>query len=250
MKSQHPSISFDEFKRMPHPFGWKAEYYNDKAHFTPRHHAIKTKLIFQSRSLETTTYSIQAVDLSYKSQMIDVFYDTFRDSVEFCDWTKKDIRKHAKNNINDYFAGLRGTPLPHSVMAIDPKTHHVIGLALVLINRKQYHELDLLFVRPDYQKQGLATAMVFQIAQQLHNSGIRELYSFYHICNDVSRQWHQKFGFKEEYDAHFIRLKCVWYREEICRQEQLGLSDSLPELIKQKEFWSAQLGDDEVWYKP
>jgi hypothetical protein len=92
--------------------------------------------------------------------------------------------------------------------------------------------------------------MVFQIAQQLHNSGIRELYSFYHICNDVSRQWHQKFGFKEEYDAHFIRLKCVWYREEICRQEQLGLSDSLPELIKQKEFWSAQLGDDEVWYKP
>lgn len=248
MKSQHLSIPFAEFERIPHPFGWKAEYYNDKAHFTPRHHAIKTKLTLRPESSETT-YTIRPIDSSYKLQMSKAFYAAFRDSVEFCDWTKKDIRKHAKNNINDYFLGLRGEPLPCSVMAIESKTHQVIGLALVLINRKQQHELDLLFVRTNCQRQGLASAMVFHITQQLHHSGVRELYSFYHICNDTSRQWHQKFGFKEEYDAHFIRLKCAWYREEICRQENLGLSDSLPELIRQRDFWFAQLGDDEIRYK-
>jgi GNAT superfamily N-acetyltransferase len=248
MKSQHLAISFDEFERMPHPFGWKAEYYNGKAHFTPREYGIKTKLTLPLVFVETT-YFIQPLDSNYKLQMIKAFYEAFCHSVEFCDWTKKDIQKHAEKNINDYFAGVRGEPQTCSVMAIEPKTQRLIGLALVLINRKQHYELDLLFVKSNYQRQGLATAMVLQITQQLHRNGIQELYSFYHICNELSRQWHQRFGFKEEYDALFIRLKCAWYREEIRQQEKLGFIENLPELTKQKDFWFAQLSDDEIWYK-
>jgi hypothetical protein len=76
--------------------------------------------------------------------------------------------------------------------------------------------------------------------------GIRELYSLYHICNEESRQWHQKFGFQEEYDVIFIRLKRAWYYEEIRRHEILGLTDALPELIKQRDYWAAQLVDENV----
>lgn len=37
-------MSIEEFESMPHPFGWKVEYYNGKAHFTPRPMNVRTKL--------------------------------------------------------------------------------------------------------------------------------------------------------------------------------------------------------------
>jgi RimJ/RimL family protein N-acetyltransferase len=245
MKSQHLSISFAEFKQMPHPFGWKAEYYNDQAHFTPRSHVIKTNLNIQA-SVIKSDFLIQPIDLQYKQEMTKAFYQSFRNSIEFCDWTTQEIRKHAEKNITDYFAGARGVPLPQSVMALEPKTKQLIGLALFVITKKQRYKLDLLFVKPDYQKQGLAASMVSQVTGQLHEMGIGELYSLYHIGNEASRNWHQKFGFKEEYDAHFSRLKYAWYCEEINRQEKLGLMDALPELIQQRDFWYAQLADENV----
>jgi hypothetical protein len=107
MKSQHLAISFVEFEQMPKPFGWKAEYYNDKAHLTPRQNAIKTKL-----NLSVTDFThlllIQPVDINYQSQMIKAFYKAFRDSAEFCDWTAQEVKKHAEKNITDYFAGKPG----------------------------------------------------------------------------------------------------------------------------------------------
>lgn len=245
MKSQHLPIPFAEFELMPQPFGWKVEYYDDKAHITPRENVIKTNLNIQAGVIKTANI-IQTVDFQYKQEMIEGFYHSFRDSVEFCDWTTKDIRKHAEKNINDYFAGVRGAPLSQSVMALEPKTQQLIGLALFVVTKKGRYKLDLLFVQPDYQRQGLAAAMVSHVTSQLHKMGVCELYSLYHICNEVSRQWHQKFGFKEEYDELFIRLKYAWYREEIWRLEKLGLTENLPELIQQKDYWAAQLADENL----
>lgn len=245
MKSRHLPITFAEFEKMPQPFGWKVEYYNDKAHLTPRGNVIKTHLNIQSTVIKTAHF-IQPVDSQYKQQMTEGFYQSFRDSVEFCDWTTKDIRKHAEKNITDYFASIRGVPLLQSMMALEPKTKQLIGLALFVITEKQRYKLDLLFVTPDYQKQGLATAMVSHVTAQLHERGVREVYSLYHICNDASRKWHQRFGFKEEYDVLFIRLKYAWYREEIWRLEKLGLTESLPELIRQRDYWAAQLADENL----
>lgn len=245
MKSRHLSIPFAEFELMPQPFGWKVEYYNDKAHFTPRETAIRAKLDI-APDVKTTIYGLQPIDAAYKPQMIEAFYQAFLDSVEFCDWTKKDIRKHADKNINNYFAGVRGQPLAQSVMAIEPKTQQVIGLALFLIHRKKHYELDLLLVHPKYQRQGLASAMVSHVMLQLHEMGITELYSFYHVCNELSQNWHQKFGFKEEFTASFVRLKYAWYRDEVWRQEKLDLTEGLPELIKERDYWHEQLQSEDL----
>lgn len=245
MKSKHFSISLAELEKIPQPFGWKVEYYDDQAHITPRDMAIRTKLDIHP-IVKTSTYNLQPIDAGYKQQMIEVFYQSFLDSAEFCDWTKKDLRKHADRNINNYFIGFRGQPLTQSVMAIEPKTKQVIGLALFLIHRKQHYELDLLLVNPKYQRQGLATAMVSHVTQQLHEQGITELYSFYHICNELSRNWHQKFGFKEEYTASFIRLKCAWYRDEIWRLGKLGLMEDLPELIREQDYWLRILHSEDL----
>lgn len=247
MKSQHLSISFPEFELMPQPFGWKVEYYDDKAHLTPRETAIRTKLTIQEDiAIKTIPYDLQLIDVNYKSQMIKAFYQAFGDSVEFCDWTKKEIRKHADRNINNYFAGVRGVPISQSVMVIEPDTRQLIGLALFLIHRKHYYELDLLLVNPNYQRQGLATAMVSYVTQQLHQMGVTELYSFYHICNELSQNWHQKFGFKEKCTASFVRLKYAWYRDEVWRLEKLGCVDSLSELIKERDFWHEKLQCDDL----
>lgn len=245
VKSQTLSISFAECERRPQPFGWKVEYDGNKVHITPRETVIKTNLTLQKTVIETT-YQMHAVDLQYEQQMIEAFYQAFADSVEFCDWKKKDIQKHAEKNIHDYFAAKRGQPLTQSVLVLEPKTAQLLGLALFVITRKQRYKLDLLLVRPDYQRQGLATAMVSHVTSQLYEMGIREVYSLYHICNETSRNWHQKFGFQEKHDVFFIRLKLAWYREEIRRQELLGLTEDLPELIKQRDYWAAQLADENL----
>ena len=126
MKSKHFSISLAELEKIPQLFGWKVEYYDDQAHITPRDMAIRTKLDIHP-IVKTSTYNLQPIDAGYKQQMIEVFYQSFLDSAEFCDWTKKDLRKHADRNINNYFIGFRGQPLTQSVMAIEPKTKQVIG---------------------------------------------------------------------------------------------------------------------------
>jgi RimJ/RimL family protein N-acetyltransferase len=233
-------MTLTEFELMPHPFGWKAEYYGNQAHLTPRHHAIKTKLIVKSTAIKTTN-TLKIIDPLYKPQMIAAFYEAFQDSVEFDEWEQERIKKYATKNITDYFAGIRGEPLANSIMAIDAKTDEVIGLALFLINKDSRWELDLLFVKSAYQRHGLGTQMVAIVLNHLHEKGVYELYSTYHICNEISRNWHQRFGFKEEYDEYFIRLKCAWYRQEIWRNQQLGLASELPELMKQKEYWHSQL---------
>lgn len=225
---------------MPHPFGWKAEYYNGEAHFTPRYNAIKTRLHLRPVTIKKR-HLLKKADPSCKDEMVQAFYDAFQDSAEFCDWQAEDIYKYAEKNIRDYFDGVRGRPLEQSLMAVEPSDNRVIGLALILINKDGECELDLLFVSPENQRQGLGTEMVSSVCNRLYETGIAELFSTYHICNDISRDWHRKMGFKEEYDQLFIRLKYAWYRDELERQEKLGLSEERDELMRQKERWRSMI---------
>lgn len=175
--------------------------------------------------------------------MINAFFESFYDSVEFFNWPTEKIQTPARNNITEYFEEKRGKPLEVSQIALEPKTNDLIGLALFLINRENEAELDLLFVRPPYQGKGVATEMVTTAANELLASGTNKIVSRYHVCNEGSRDWHTKFGFKQLPDQFYIRMKYSWYKYEIWRNKKLGITADLKELQQKRDYWFEQLDD-------
>jgi N-acetylglutamate synthase-like GNAT family acetyltransferase len=243
MKSIEIPMTSEEFEMREHPFGWKAEYWGGKAVFTPRYHIVTTKLDLTYRTINQR-YPLLPVDIIFKEQMIEAFFESFQDSVEFCNWSLEEIQAEATRNINRYFLGKRGEPLSFSVIAVESETNHLIGLALFTKKYEQQTHLDLLLVKPSYQRKGVGKSMVSSAINQLCDQGMTELYSAYHICNQLSQQWHHAMGFKGIYDQYYIRLKYSWYRHEIWRHEQLMLNDKITSLIQQRDYWYNQLEDD------
>jgi GNAT superfamily N-acetyltransferase len=276
MKSKHIPISVEEFELMEHPFGWKAEYFDGKAHLTPREYLVRTQMTLVTQSVFSSE-RVVPVDPSLQEQMIETFLEAFQDSVEFCNWSLDDIRTHARKNITNYFQGVRGKPHPVSRMVIEPNSdplsavgvslplgtadaprwrslsprrtegllpgqtlryrQRIIGLALFVENKQEQIELDLLLVKPSHQRTGIATQMVVSAINTLYAHGVRDLRSGYHICNDLSRAWHHSLGFEDIPEYFYCKLKSAWYRHEIWRWEKLGVTEQLEELRKEKDRW-------------
>ena len=246
MKSKHISMSVEEFELMEHPFGWKAEYFSDKGHLTPREQLVRTQLTLTPQAIAVSGL-IVSVDPSLQEQMIATFFEAFEDSVEFCDWSLDAIHSHAAKNINNYFQGVRGQPHPVSKMALEPNSQRIIGLALFVENKEQRVELDLLLVQPSYQRMGIATQMVASAINSLCEDGVKDLRSGYHICNARSRAWHRSLGFKERPEYFYCRLKAAWYHDRIWRREKLGTSEQLEQLRAEKDRWERLGKELEPW---
>jgi L-amino acid N-acyltransferase YncA len=243
MKSKHIPMSIEEFELMEHPFGWKAEYFSGKEHLTPREHLVRTQLTLAPQVV-TASNRLEPVDPSLQEQMMATFFEAFQDSVEFCDWLSDDILAHARKNIDNYFQGVRGKPHPVSKMALEPNSQRIIGLAL-FAEKEERVELDLLLVKPSYQRMGIATQMVSSAIDSLYEEGVKDLRSGYHICNNRSRAWHHSLGFQDIPDYFYCRWKAAWYRDEIWRQEKLGTSEQLEQLRVEQDRWEL-LGKDLV----
>jgi GNAT superfamily N-acetyltransferase len=273
MNSKHIPISIEEFELMEHPFGWKAEYFDGKAHLTPREHLVRTQMTLAPKKI-ATAHQIVPVDPLWNERMILAFLEAFEDSVEFCDWSSDLFHTHARKNITDYFHGKRGEPHPVSRMVLEPNSdplseglrQRIIGLALFVENKadsvrrgnlamqptqaaesflktiettqsEERIELDLLLVLPEYQRMGIATEMVAGAIDSLYADGVRDLRSGYHICNDRSRAWHHSLGFEDVPEYFHCKLKAAWYRHEIWRREQLGKIERIEELRTEKDRW-------------
>jgi GNAT superfamily N-acetyltransferase len=246
MKRKTIPMSFAEYEVLAYPFGWKAEYWDGQAHLTPREMGVTTRLDLMPRQQTTLQQHILVqADSTYTDQMIAGYFEVFADSVEFCNWPLEEIQKSAERGIQRYFEGKKGDPLPASVIALEPNTQQLTGLALFVLKANQRPLLELLYVRSPFQRQGLATAMVSWGINRLIETEFHELFSTYHICNRQSRQWHHKIGFQDVYDPYYIRLKLGWLNHEIWRRQKLGVLTGLEALIQEREQWQSRLEPDD-----
>lgn len=245
MKRKNIPMSVAEYEVMAYPFGWKAEYWDGQARLTPREMGVTTRIDLTPRALTQTSTEQQRTlipaEATYADQMIAGYFEAFADSVEFCDWPIAEIQKSAERGIGRYLSGKRGDPLPASVIALEPNTQKLAGLALFVLRAEQRPRLDLLYVLPPFQRQGIATAMVTWGMNCLLKSKFQELFSAYHICNDQSRQWHHKLGFQDVYDPYYIRIRVGWLKHEIWRREASKELTGLEALIYEEEQWQSQL---------
>jgi GNAT superfamily N-acetyltransferase len=137
--------------------------------------------------------------------LVDAYVAAFEDSAEYCDAPLEEVWRSARENIRAFYAGDRGEALPSSCQAVDETagkpTEVVAGAALVTRAKDGCPLLDILFVRPRWQRRGLATALVSWSLARLLAQGETTLRSRYHLANEPSRAWHHRFGFTLEPDA-------------------------------------------------
>ncbi|MBE9028236.1 GNAT family N-acetyltransferase [filamentous cyanobacterium LEGE 11480] len=239
-------MSWEEFEVMEQPFGWKVEYGDGQANLTPRAIGVTTRLRLAPRNFSHTHQLIPAHP-GYCEQMIAGYFETFADSVEFCSWPTADIEASAEKDIQRFFSGTKGEPLSASVIALAPDAQQLIGVALFLLKPpEQTPYMDLLYVRPEFQHQGIATAMLGWGIDRLLAAGFQTLDSAYHICNEPSQRWHHRYGFEDVTDWYYARLKVGWYRSEIARRKKLGLTEGLDVLRQECDHWATQVDPEDL----
>jgi GNAT superfamily N-acetyltransferase len=236
-------MSVEDYDALENPFGWKVEYWDGHAHLSPRSIGVTTRINLTPRN-SSHHYSLVPVSPEDRDRMIAGYFDAFSDSVEFCGWSPEAIAESGVKAISHYLSGKRGEALSASVIALAPGSQELVGVALFIRQPDQDPYLDLLYVRPGFQRQGVATAMLTWAIDRMIESGFQTLSSRYHICNEDSRLWHHRQGFTDEYDWYYIKLKMSWYRSEIWRREQLKLTDGLEELRRESEQWESQIPVD------
>lgn len=224
VKSEHPRMSIEEFELLPMRPGWKHEYWDGRAHITPREHGVVVAMPVTLRPVNTSLVFRRATGAD-APELIAAFLEAFIDSTEYCDWETQEISDAADKAIRSHFAGERGKPHLASRVAMgfdrERGCDSIVGAAL-LAHAPRYSILDLLFVRPAWQRHGIATALLSDAMNELHDGGETILKSAYHAANDASMDWHHRFGFVEEPDLMRARLYSSAARHELWRREKIG----------------------------
>lgn len=222
MQRQRIAMSFEAFERLPRKPGWKYEYFDGQAAISPNALCVVTTTPVEKRPVRSPL-PLCGVEPVHEEPLIDAYVEAFKDTVEYCDWAFEHIEQSARQATRQFFEGSRGVPHPASRMAVVDEhaaPPYLVGAALIRAGGSG-PVLDLLFVRPRWRRQGLATALVASAFGRLHDEGARRLTSLYRLANEASLAWHRSFGFVEEPDLRVARvyLRCsrhaLWHAEQI-----------------------------------
>lgn len=245
MKSQTIPMSIDDFHVMPWKLGWKYEYWDGAAQISPRHTALATAVVnVEPRPVHAPCLlrPVQEADIPL---LLPAYLRAFADTIDYCDYSLEQITDAARRNLHTFFSGKRGDPLPASHVALAPVQEGptVIGTAHLVMKPRGYPFLDLLFVVPEWHRQGVAMALVATAMNALHADGQSILKSRYMLGNEESRQWHQHFGFVEEMDLYLVRHYYAHALHEWERHEQLGdlPAAELAQLQADRDAWYARV---------
>jgi GNAT superfamily N-acetyltransferase len=227
MRSRHIPMSPEEFDLLPFELGWKQEYCDGMAHFTPRLCVVHASIPARPRMTKTSVIA-RAVQESDEAELVRCFQKAFADTFEYCDEEPERIEVAARQCVRHFFKGLFHRCLPASRVAVAPpndvQAGAVIGAALVISRTKErdWALLDMIFVTPEWRRHGVATALTSAVLSELHASGWGTLVSRYQMGNEASRAWHRRFGFADEPDLQPARLHLHAAERELWRRKKLG----------------------------
>lgn len=233
-------MTWDEFERLPRRPGWKHEYIGGNAYFQPRHSVaiVRAETLFQPAAVPEGFHMRRATPAD-APRLIPAFFDAFRASIDYWGYPLPRIRVESRTSIETCFAGRRGAFHSASTLAVAPTGRSLAGAALV-VEDGEGPNLDLLFVRPRWQRRGLANALVQTALSDLHTQGESHLDSGYVVANAASAAWHREFGFVELPDLMRAREQYYDIQHERDRRELIGdLSDTERQAMEQaaQDWW-------------
>jgi predicted GNAT family acetyltransferase len=114
---------------------------------------------------------------------------------------------------------------------------------LLSCDREYGPVLDLLFISPQWQRRGLAIALVASAMNALHQAGESTLTSCYQLANPVSQAWHRACGFVERPDLRYAQAYHRRARQELFRREKDGglTAAESTALHADVEYWHGQV---------
>lgn len=219
MRSQRIPMTWDEFEALPRRPGWKHEYVDGTAYITPGHTIVTVSLPLAPREVAAPC-ALRPVEETDAPALIALFEEAFTETVEYCDWRPAQIRDSARECIEGFFRGRRGKP-PHPGSRIGDDADGPAGAALISAT-PDGPLLDVLFIRPAWQRRGLGTALVASAVSALHAAGETKLFSRCHLGNEASVAWHRRFGFVEEPDLTLTEMRLRLARHELHRRQKPG----------------------------
>lgn len=240
MRTRPTEMTWDEFERLPRRPGWKHEYWGGKAYIQPRPSVaiVRAPVVLRPISIPDG-FRLRPATLGDVPRLIHAFFDAFRDSIDYWDYPLPKIRANASHSIATCFAGRRGAFHSASCLALAPTGRTIAGAALI-VESGERPNLDLLFVRPRWQRRGLAVALVQSAMNALHETGETQIDGGYNVANDASAAAHQRLGFVELPDLRRAQDEAYCARHELRRREQAGLTDGeRQELEGQVVHWEA-----------
>ncbi len=220
-------MTIEEFEVCEVPFGWKDEYCDGFAYITPRSHGVMMKIPVEQRIFETAV-EIKSLSEAAKKDLVALFYDSFVDSVEYLNRTKSEVRRNAAREIRNFFKGRRGIP-QFDLCKIAVFDKKIIGACLVSKYSFGFKD-EIIFVHPKYQRKNIGNALVSTVLNELEALGEKVFWSEHHICNELSANWHRKFGFVEVTDIMTAKFRRRFYRHEFYRNEKLQNNEQLKQL--------------------
>jgi RimJ/RimL family protein N-acetyltransferase len=224
MRSRVVTMTVDEYHLLPFEPGWKCEYRDGKAHYSPRYHAVVTTVAVAARDVNTDCLLRRPAESDIEP-LTPIYVAAFRETIEYFGYSQEQVAAAARRDLSGYFTGAHGQPTSASCLAIapgsNPDEETVAGAAMVSLTGNG-PLLYLLFVAPQWQRRGLATAMVSAAINELHDLGEKILTSRYHIGNEESMTWHRRFGFVEKPDLRRANLYLQQARVELWRREKIG----------------------------
>jgi len=185
-------ITEEEFMKLPRKEGWRYEYYGGRTHITPRPISEIVKFYIFTRVVNIR-YTLQCPQWSDISEISSLFFAAFLNSIDFFNQTPREVRSSAYKEIKKTFDGGYGK-MCWSLSRIAMDNRKMVGCALITFREGKYY-VTWVFVHPEKQREGIATLIVQDIANNLYTKGITELYSAYLIASEVSAAWHKSFGF-------------------------------------------------------
>ncbi|HEV2668504.1 MAG TPA: GNAT family N-acetyltransferase [Blastocatellia bacterium] len=244
-RSRAVPMTVEEWRLLPFEPGWKCEYWDGKAHYSPRCHAVVTTIAVAPLDVNTDCLFRQPAESDIEP-LTTVYAAAFRETIEYFGKSQEQVAEAARRDLTNYFAGKHGQPTSASCLAIAPGSNpdeETFAGAAIVTSTENGPLLYLLFVAPQWQRRGLATAMVSAAINELYELGEKTLTSRYHIGNEQSLAWHQRFGFVEEPDLRRARLYLQQSKVELWRRERIGglTAEERAKLIADVARWSAEV---------
>jgi GNAT superfamily N-acetyltransferase len=225
MRSRSTPMSWEEYELLPMHPGWKIEYWNRRAHFSPRHYFAVTRLELKARP-EASPVPLAPITVDAQAALTECYFESFKDAYDYCDWEPDQVAESARKCVQEFLSGKRGEPLPASRIAVEESSAtqpgRILGAAMIKRSEDGLPMLDFLFVRREQRRRGLATALVAGAINRLLQAGESVLQSCYRLGNEESAAWHRRFGFIEEPDLRITQLYLTCAHHELWRHEKMG----------------------------
>ena len=244
IQSQHLPMSFEVWELLPYQPGWKYEYWDGCAHITPNHQTAVTTAPVTPRPVHAPCVLRQDIPED-EAPLLAVYMEAFADNQAYCDYTDVAFLDAARSDLRKSFSGHRAPLLAASRVAVIATAtgEQRVGAALLSREREYGPMLDLLFIRPAWQRRGLATALVASAMNALHRAGEDTLTSCYQLANLTSQIWHRGFGFVECPDLRYAQTYYRRAKQELFRRDKAGgLSDAEHAVLHAEvKYWHDQV---------